>query len=173
FSLSAGSVPPLPVDRSHPRAATMILSARSIFSLATAAVALLAEYNFRATGRRVLLLADSTTTRVSHFILGGGVRRGHDPRRPENRSLTFFRRCSPSRLNRDRGGERERERRSASSSSVFLFLRADADEPPLVWILSLSLSFPFSDLSRSLPRPPAAARRIQEPPFRERAKSTN
>lgn len=51
---------------------------------------------FRASGRRTTTIADSTTTRVGHFVLGGGVRRGHDPRRPENRSLTFFRRRSPS-----------------------------------------------------------------------------
>lgn len=57
---------------------------------------LLTEYNSSALLAGVLLLADSTTTRVGHFVLGGGVRRGHDPRRPENRSLTFFRRRSPS-----------------------------------------------------------------------------
>lgn len=44
----------------------------------------------------VLLLLANTTTRVDHFVLGGGVRRGHDPRRPEDRSLTFFRWRSPS-----------------------------------------------------------------------------
>lgn len=42
---------------------------------------LLAEYNSSALLAGVLLLADSTTTRVGHFVLGGGVRRGHDPRR--------------------------------------------------------------------------------------------
>lgn len=57
---------------------------------------LLSEYNSSALLADVLLLADSTTTRVGHFVLGGGVRRGHDPRRPENRSLTFFRWRSPS-----------------------------------------------------------------------------
>ncbi|KYN26912.1 hypothetical protein ALC57_03727 [Trachymyrmex cornetzi] len=99
---AAGSVPFLPVDQPHPRIATMIL--RPIDPLSTspppppppATTATLASSPNTTLLAGVLLLVDSTTTRVGHFVLGGGVRRGHDPRRPENRSLTFFRRRSPS-----------------------------------------------------------------------------
>ncbi|TGZ50593.1 Uncharacterized protein DBV15_08092 [Temnothorax longispinosus] len=104
--LNGGSVPSLPVDRPHPSIATMILRPIDPLSLSLSPPTatpplpppprLLAEYNSSALLAGVLLLADSTTTRVGHFVLGGGVRRGHDPRRPENRSLTFFRRRSPS-----------------------------------------------------------------------------
>ncbi|KYQ52595.1 hypothetical protein ALC60_08312 [Trachymyrmex zeteki] len=89
---AAGSVPFLPVDQPHPRIATMIL--RPIDPLSTTATLASSQNTTLLAG--VLLLVDSTTTRVGHFVLGGGVRRGHDPRRPENRSLTFFRRRSPS-----------------------------------------------------------------------------
>ena len=99
ISMEVGSVPFLPVDQPHPRIATMILrpiDPLSTYCHTTTTTATLASSPNTTLLAGVLLLVDSTTTRVGHFVLGGGVRRGHDPRRPKNRSLTFFRRRSPS-----------------------------------------------------------------------------
>jgi len=84
-----GSISFLPID--HPRDDDPPSDRSSLHLLPHRYPRLLTKYN--SSGRRT---TTSTTTRVGHFVLGGGVRRGHDPRRPENRSLTFFRRRSSS-----------------------------------------------------------------------------